>query len=90
MKKSLYYIVEFLLQFDRIGIVELRKNVDEVTGMLHLVGPSWGIVYSDYVEDPGGEKERVGFVLCIRPARMLFTGLAGNANEAASRRVVNM
>jgi len=78
-KKSLYYIAEILSQFDLIGIVELRKDVHEMAEVLHLMGPSWDIVYSDYIEDPGGNKERVGFVYDKRAC--VFTGLAGNANE---------
>lgn len=78
-KKSLYYIAEILSQFDLIGVVELRKDVHEMAEVLRIMGPFWDIVYSDYIEDPGGNKERVGFVYDKRAC--VFTGLAGNANE---------
>jgi len=78
-KKSLYYIAEILSYFDLIGVVELRKDVGEMAEVLRLMGPTWDIVYSDYIEDPGGNKERVGFVFDKRAC--VFTGLAGNANE---------
>ena len=78
-KKSLYYIAEILSQFDLIGVVELRKDVEEMAEVLRLMGPSWDIVYSDYIEDAGGNKERVGLVYDKRACD--FTGLAGNANE---------
>lgn len=78
-KKSLYYIAEILSQFDLIGIVELRRDVHEMAEVLRLMGPTWDIVYSDYIEDYGGNKERVAFVYDKRACT--FTGLAGNANE---------
>jgi endonuclease/exonuclease/phosphatase family metal-dependent hydrolase len=78
-KKSLYYIAEILSQFDLIGIVELRKDVHEMAEVLHLMGPTWDIVYSDYIEDSPGNDERVGFVYDKRAC--VFTGLAGNASE---------
>jgi endonuclease/exonuclease/phosphatase family metal-dependent hydrolase len=83
-KKSLYYIAEILSQFDLIGVVELRKDVGEMSEVLRLMGPSWDIIYSDYIEDAGGNKERVGFVFDKRAC--VFTGLAGNANEPRKKK----
>jgi len=79
MPKSLHYIAEVLLQFDLIGIVELRDNVSEMEQVLRILGPTWDIIYSDYMEDAGGNHERVGYVFDRR--NCTFTGLAGNANE---------
>ncbi len=78
-KKSLYYIAEILSQFDLISVVELRNDVTEMAEVLRIMGPTWAIVYSDYIEDSGGNKERVGFVYDKRAC--VFTGPAGNANE---------
>jgi endonuclease/exonuclease/phosphatase family metal-dependent hydrolase len=78
-KKSLYYIAEILRQFDVIGVVELRENVEDMSKVLDILGPSWRIIYSDYIEDGGGNRERVGYVYDTRACT--FTGLAGNANE---------
>ncbi|MGH6660349.1 MAG: endonuclease/exonuclease/phosphatase family protein [Rhodospirillales bacterium] len=78
-RKSLHYIAEILGQFDLIGVVELRDNVTEMAEVLRILGPYWDIVYSDYIEDHGGNRERVGYVFDRRAC--VFTGLAGNANE---------
>lgn len=78
-EKSLHYIAEILGQFDLIGIVELRDNVSEMAEVLKILGPYWDIVYSDFIEDRGGNRERVGYVYDKRACT--FTGLAGNANE---------
>jgi endonuclease/exonuclease/phosphatase family metal-dependent hydrolase len=78
-QKSLHYIAEILLQFDLIGVVELRDNVSEIAQVLRILGPTWDIIYSDFIEDAGGNRERVGYVYDSRACT--FTGLAGNANE---------
>lgn len=77
--KSLYYIAEILRQFDLIGVVELREDVEDMSKVLNILGPSWRIIYSDYIEDSGGNRERVGYVYDTRACT--FTGLAGNATE---------
>jgi len=78
-KKSLYYIAEILRQFDVIGVVELREDVEDMSKVLDILGPSWRIIYSDFIEDSGGNRERVGYVYDARSCT--FTGLAGNATE---------
>src|SRR5262249_8918763 len=60
--KSLQYIAEILLQFDLIGVVELRDDVSQMAEVLQILGPTWYIVYSDYIEDAGGNRERIGYV----------------------------
>ena len=85
-KKSLYYIAEIMSWFDLIGVVELRDNVREVAEVLALMGPTWDIIYSDFIEDSGGNHERVGFVYDRRAC--LFTGLVGNANEGRKKKGV--
>jgi endonuclease/exonuclease/phosphatase family metal-dependent hydrolase len=85
-KKSLHFIAEILGQFDLIGIVELRDNVAEMAEVLRILGPYWDIVYSDYIEDHGGNRERVGYVYDRRACA--FTGLAGNANEPRKKKGV--
>jgi len=86
LKKSLYYIAEILSQFDLIGVVELRDNVRELAEVLRLLGPSWTIIYSDYIEDSGGNHERVGYMYDTRACS--FTGLAGNASEPRKKKGV--
>jgi Endonuclease/Exonuclease/phosphatase family len=85
-KRSLHYIAEILLQFDLIGVVELRDNVSEMAEVLRMLGPTWDIIYSDYIEDSGGNRERVGYVFDARACS--FTGLAGNANEPRKKKGV--
>ena len=85
-KKSLHYIAEILGQFDLIGVVELRDNVQEMAEVLRILGPEWDIIYSDYIEDHGGNRERVGYVFDRRAC--VFTGLCGNANEPRKKKGV--
>lgn len=85
-KKSLYYIAETMSWFDLICVVELRDNVHEVAEVLRLMGPTWDIIYSDFIEDHGGNHERIGYVFDRRAC--LFTGLAGNANEPRKKKGV--
>lgn len=84
LKKSLYYIAEILSHFDLISVVELRDNVRELSAVLRILGPTWNIIYSDYIEDAGGNKERVGYIYDSRAC--LFTGLAGNATEVRKKK----
>jgi len=86
LDKSLHYIAEILGQFDLIGVVELRDNVREMATVLRYLGPYWDIIYSDYIEDDGGNRERVGYVFDRRAC--VFTGLAGNANEPRKKKGV--
>lgn len=86
LPQSLHYIAEILGQFDLIGVVELRDDVREAAEVLRYLGPYWDVVYSDYIEDHGGNKERVGFVYDTRACT--FTGLAGNANEPRKKKGV--
>ena len=86
LKKSLYYIAEILSWFDLIGVVELRDNVSEIAQVLQLMGPTWDIIYSDYIEDSGGNHERIGYIFDERAC--LFTGLVGNANEPRKKKGV--
>ncbi len=85
--KSLHYIAEILGMFDLIGVVELRDDVTEMSKVLNYLGPYWDIVYSDYIEDSGGNRERVGYVFDTRACQ--FTGLAGNANEPRKKKGVD-
>lgn len=85
--RSLHYIAEILGQFDLIGVVELREDVREAAQVLGYLGPYWDVVYSDYIEDRGGNRERVGYVYDTRACT--FTGLAGNANEPRRKQGVD-
>ena len=80
---SLHYIAEIMGQFDLISIVELRKQVDDLEKVIRILGPYWRVVYSDYIDDPGGNSERVAFVYDERA--VAFTGFVGNAEERRTK-----
>lgn len=71
---SLHCIAEIFHQFDIIAVTELRRDVRELRYVLDLLGPYWDVVFSDYITDRGGNKERIAYVYDTRAAQ--FTGLA--------------
>lgn len=71
---AIHYIAEILGQFDLVAMVELRDNLEDLGKVLPILGPSWETVYSDYIEDAGGNHERVGFLYDKRA--VTFNGLA--------------
>lgn len=76
---SLHYIAEVIGQFDLVGIVELRDRIGEMADVMKILGGYWDIIYSDFIEDAGGNHERVAYLFDRRAC--VFTGLAGSANE---------
>jgi endonuclease/exonuclease/phosphatase family metal-dependent hydrolase len=74
---SIHYIAEVLGQFDLIGIVELRENLEELGQVLDILGSDWRAVYSDAIRDYGGNWERVAYIYDHRLVR--FNGLAAEA-----------
>lgn len=75
-KKALHLVAEVLGQFDLIAIVELRENLADLADVLTYLGPYWSAVYSDSVDDDGGNGERLGFIFDRRAVQ--FNGFAGN------------
>ncbi len=75
---SLHYIAEILNQFDLISVIELRRNVSELKYVLDLLGKYWGVVFSDYITDAGGNKERIAYVFDTRSVQ--FTGMAAETD----------
>src|SRR5262245_15567274 len=69
-----HYIAEILGQFDLIAIVELRDDLTDFGCVLKFLGPSWDVVYSDWMTDSGGNHERVAFLFDNRA--VTFNGLA--------------
>lgn len=78
LKASLHYIAEILGQFDLIAVVEVRDNLSELAEVLRILGPYWRAVFSDYITDAGGNRERIAYVYDKRAA--VFTGLAAEAD----------
>jgi endonuclease/exonuclease/phosphatase family metal-dependent hydrolase len=80
---ALHYIAEILGQFDLIGMVELRDDLTDLGCVLRYLGPSWEIVYSDWMDDAGGNRERVGFLYDSRAVK--FNGLAAEIDAPRSK-----
>ena len=80
---AIHYIAEILGQFDLIGLVELRNDLRDLARILPILGPSWDIVYSDWMDDSGGNKERVGFLFDTRA--VTFNGLAAEVDAPRAK-----
>lgn len=81
---AIHYVAEILGQFDLIGLVELRDNLEDLGRVLKILGPYWRAVYSDMIPDAGGNRERVAYLYDKRA--VTFNGLAAEANEPRSKR----
>ncbi len=75
---ALHYIAEILGQFDLIALVELRDNLEDFGTVCQFLGPSWDLVYSDWMSDDGGNRERTGFLFDRRA--VTFNGLAAEVD----------
>lgn len=84
LKLSLHLIAEIIGQFDLVTIVELRDDVRDLAEVMTFLGPYWKVVFSDYISDAGGNRERVAFLYDGRA--VTFTGLASNAFTARKKK----
>lgn len=75
---AIHYIAEILGQFDLIALVELRDNLEDFGRVCQILGPSWDLVYSDWMTDAGGNRERTGFLYDRRA--VTFNGLAAEVD----------
>ncbi len=82
-KKALHLVAEILGQFDLIAVVELRENLADLAEVRGYLGPYWDIVYSDSVDDAGGNWERLGFIYDTRAVQ--FNGFAGNVHPTRKK-----
>ena len=80
---AIHYIAEILGQFDLVALVELRSNLDDLGRVLPILGPSWDVVYSDWMEDPGGNDERIAFLFDRRA--VVFNGLAAEIDPPRAK-----
>ena len=71
---SIHFIAEILGQFDLIAVTEVRDNLGDLSRVLGIWGPYWRAVYPDYIQDAGGNRERMAYVYDRRA--VVFTGLA--------------
>src|SRR5215213_7132202 len=74
-----HYIAEILGQFDLIALVELRDNLEDMAEVMRYLGSSWQLVYSDWIDDSGGNKERTAFLFDRRS--VIFNGLAAEIDS---------
>jgi endonuclease/exonuclease/phosphatase family metal-dependent hydrolase len=81
---AIHYIAEILGQFDLVALVELRKNLDDLGRVMTFLGPTWDVVYSDWIEDPGGNDERIAFLFDRRG--VTFNGLAAEIDAPRTRK----
>jgi endonuclease/exonuclease/phosphatase family metal-dependent hydrolase len=75
---AIHYIAEILGQFDLVALVELRNALSDLGRVLPILGPSWDVVYSDWIEDDGGNGERTAFLYDRRA--VTFNGLAAEVD----------
>jgi endonuclease/exonuclease/phosphatase family metal-dependent hydrolase len=75
---ALHYIAEIIGQFDLVALVELRSDLADLGQVLSYLGSYWDVVYSDWIEDAGGNNERVAFVYDRRA--VVFNGLAAEVD----------
>jgi len=81
---AIHYIAEILGQFDLIALVELRDNLADYGRVCQFLGPSWDLVYSDWLSDAGGNRERVGFLFDRRA--VTFNGLAAEVDAPRTKK----
>jgi endonuclease/exonuclease/phosphatase family metal-dependent hydrolase len=81
---AIHYIAEILGQFDLVALVELRSDLTDLCRALPILGPSWDVVYSDWLDDGGGNKERTAFLFDRRA--VTFNGLAAEVDALRSKK----
>lgn len=82
-KAAIHYIAEILGQFDLIALVELRDDLHDLGCVLPILGPSWNVVYSDWIDDRGANGERVAFLYDRRA--VTFNGLAAEIDPPRTK-----
>jgi Endonuclease/Exonuclease/phosphatase family len=81
---AIHYIAEIIGQFDLVGIVELRDNLNDLNRILPILGPYWNVVYSDVIPDAGGNRERICYIFDSRT--VWFNGMAAEASPPRVKR----
>jgi hypothetical protein len=81
---AIHYIAEILGTFDLVALVELRDNLTDLGKVLPILGKSWDVVYSDWIEGGGGNSERVGFLFDNRA--VTFNGLAAEIDAPRAKK----
>ncbi len=81
---AIHYITEILGQFDLVSMVELRDDLTDLGRVLPILGPSWDVVYSDWIDDGGGNHERTAFLFDRRA--VTFNGLAAEVDAPREKK----
>ena len=81
---AIHYIAEILGQFDLVALVELRSDLTDLGRVLPILGPSWDVVYSDWIDDAGGNKEHAAFLFDSRA--VTFNGLAAEVDTPRGKK----
>ena len=81
---AIHYIAEILGQFDLVALVELRDNLTDLGRALNYLGPSWEVIYSDWIDDAGGNQERTAFLFDRRA--VTFNGLAAEVDAPREKK----
>lgn len=81
---AIHYVAEILGQFDLVAMVELRDDLTDLSRVLRILGPSWDVVYSDWIDDAGGNRERTAFLYDRRA--VTFNGLAAEVDAPREKR----
>ena len=81
---AIHYIAEIIGQFDLVGLVELRDNLQDLQRILPILGPYWDAVFSDAIPDAGGNRERVCYLYDRRACT--FNGLAAEASPPRKKK----
>jgi endonuclease/exonuclease/phosphatase family metal-dependent hydrolase len=80
---AIHYIAEILNEFDLIAITELRDNLGDLKRVMEILGPYWQVVFSDYIVDNQGNRERIAYLYDGRS--VVFTGLAAEPDAPRLR-----
>ena len=80
---SSHFIAEILGQFDLIAVTEVKDNLAGMARVMEILGPYWRVVFSDYISDHGGNRERIAYVYDKR--MVTFTGLASEPNAPRAK-----
>jgi hypothetical protein len=81
---AIHYIGEILGQFDLVAVIELRNDLTDLGRVLPILGPSWDVVYDDWIPDSGGNNERSAFLFDRRA--VTFNGLAAEVDAPRGKK----
>lgn len=80
---SIHYIAEVINQFDLIAITELKNDLKDLKRVMSLLGGYWDVIFSDFIADHGGNRERMAYLFDTRA--VVFTGLAAELDVARTK-----